>query len=498
MDLINGFLSIIAPGQLMWILFGATLGTLVGALPGIGSTAAVAILLPVTFGMNPLSGLIFLMGVYQGSMFGGRISAILVNVPGDSASVVSSFEGYPMKVKGQAGYALTLSAVSSFIGGVIGFIGIVLLSGVLVQVALEFGPPEYFSLMFFALIVAGGFMKDEWYKPLISMLLGLLIATVGQDIFTGQLRLTFGIPELMDGVGFIAIVIGLFGISEVLVRLDSYQQGVSKSDQVETKVEGMFHNIGGVVKNTVSIVRGSIIGFIIGILPGAGATTATFVSYGAEKKLSKTPDKFGTGVEQGLSGPEASNNAAEAGTFVPLFSLGIPGSATGAILLGALIMYGLQPGPLLFENSGPIVWGAIASILVANVILLFLNVGLIPMFTFLIKKSEVYLVPIITIFSVVGIYMYYNNLFSVGVMIIFGIFGYLMRKFNIPVTPFILALVLGPLLEKSFRQSLIKSHNSLDIFFTRPISASLIIITILILAFPLLKMMKNKMFNKNI
>lgn len=366
-----------------------------------------------------------------------------------------------------------------------------LLSNVLVKLALEFGPPEYFALMLFALVVTGGFMNKHWFKPLMSMFFGLLIATVGMDMFTGESRLTFGFPELMDGIGFIAIVIGLFGISEVLIRLDNKHSG-GTINPADTKVTGLFKNLNGFTKNIFSIIRGSIIGFFVGVLPGAGATTATFLAYGAEKKISKETEKFGTGVEQGLSGPEASNNAAEAGSFVPLFSLGIPGSATGAILLGALIMYGLQPGPLLFENSGNIVWGAIASILIGNIMLLVLNIGLIPMFTYLISKAENYLIPIISIFSVVGVYIYYNNMFSVGIMIAFGVIGYLMRKFDFPLTPFILAVVLGTMLEKSFRQSLIISHNSLDIFFTRPISAFLIIITIIIVLSPFLNLIKVK------
>lgn len=492
MDVFSGLLSILTPMYLIWILLGVTLGTLTGALPGIGSTAAIAILLPLTYGMDPLAGIVFLMGIYQGSMFGGRISSILVNVPGDSAAVVATFEGYPMKLQGKASHALTLSAISSFLGGMFGFIGIVLLSNIVVIIGLKFSPAEYFTLMLFALIVTGGFMNKDWFKPLISMFLGLLIAAIGLDSFTGEVRLTFGIPELFDGVGFIAIVIGLFGISEVLIRLDNNQTGESINFSNKNALESLFESLKSLTSNIFAIIRGSIMGFFIGILPGAGATTATFVSYGIEKKFSKEPEKFGTGIEQGLSGPEASNNAAEAGSFVPLLSLGIPGSATGAILLGALIMYGLQPGPLLFEASGDIVWGAIASILIGNIMLLILNLSLIPMFSYLIEVGEKYIIPIITIFSVIGIYTYFNNMFSVGVMILFGILGYIMRKFNFPLTPFILALVLGPMLEKNFRQSMLLSHNSLDIFITRPISAFFVVITIIIVISPLFNKIKKR------
>src|SRR5699024_9720899 len=308
-------------------------------------------------------------------------------------------------------------------------------------------------------------------------------------------RLTFGILELYDGVGFIAIIIGLFGIAEVLKRLDDKKSGEDFNTS-NLEVQGIFKNIRGMKKNFFPAIRGSIIGFLIGVLPGAGATTATFLTYVVEKKLSKTPEKFGTGVDHGISSPEASNNAAEAGSFVPLFSLGIPGSATSAVLLGALIMFGMQPGPSLFENSGPVIWAAIASILLGNIILLILNVGLIPMFIFLIKKSEIYILPIITVFSVVGIYNYYNNMFSVGIMIIFGILGYFMKKFDFPLTPFVLALVLGPLLEKYLRQALVLSNNNMNVFFTSPISAIFLIVTFIFLLIPVFRFLKYKNISK--
>ncbi|MDS9470923.1 tripartite tricarboxylate transporter permease [Sporosarcina pasteurii] len=484
-ELISGFATIMQPEHLFWCVVGITLGTLVGALPGVGPVTGIAILLPITFGMNPISALLLLMGIYQGSMYGGRISSVLLNVPGDSAAVVTTFDGYPLTQQGRAGYALTLSAVASFIGGVIGFIGLVFLAGPITGVALKFGAPEYFALMVFALIATSGLTEKKPFKPIVVMLLGLLIASVGVDPVAGTERFTFGVLALWKGINFVVVAVGLFGLSEVFVRMEERID----LQEVRKKIpfSDLFPKVSELIKDSWAMIRGSILGFFIGVLPGAGATIATFLTYDMEKKLSKEPEKFGKGASKGLSGPEAANNATVGGALIPLFSLGIPGSGTTAILLGALMMLGLQPGPLMFETSGNIIWAAIAGLFLANVLLLILNTAFVPLFAIAVQKAEPYLGPIIAAFCIIGAYMLNNSLFDVGLMITFGILGYILRKFGFPLAPLVLAVILGPILEDNFRQSLMMSGNEISIFYTRPITLTIFIITLIIVMLPIVR-----------
>ncbi len=489
-DLFLGFMTILQPEFLFWCLIGITLGTLAGALPGVGPVTGIAILLPITYGMHPISALLLLMGIYQGSMYGGRISSILLNVPGDAASVVTTFDGYPLTKQGKPGYALTLSAFASFVGGIIGFLGLVFLTAPITNIALSFGPPEYFGLMVFALIATSGLTENKPFKPIVATLIGLLIATIGVDPIAGTERFTFGFLELWKGIDFVVIAVGMFGLSEVFIRME---QKVD-FNRVKNKIPfwDLFPKISELLKDTWAIIRGSILGFLIGVLPGAGATIATFLTYDIEKKISKNKEEFGKGASKGLSAPEAANNATVGGALIPLFSLGIPGSGTTAILLGALMMLGLQPGPLIFEKSGDIVWAAIAGLFLANFLLLILNTAFVPMFTILIQKAETYLGPVIAVLCIIGTYMLNNSMFDVGLMILFGIFGYFLRKFDFPLAPLILAVILGPILEENLRQTLMMSSNSISIFFTRPISLFLLIISFLILLLPIVRKIRKK------
>jgi putative tricarboxylic transport membrane protein len=484
-DLLLGLMTILQPEFLIWCLIGITLGTLAGALPGVGPVTGIAILLPITYGMNPISALLLLMGIYQGSMYGGRISSILLNVPGDAAAVVTTFDGYPLTKKGKAGYALTLSAFASFIGGIIGFTGLVFLTEPITNIALAFGAPEYFALMIFALIATSGLTEKKPFKPIVATLLGLLIAAVGTDPISGTERFTFGFLELWKGIDFVVIAVGTFGLSEVFIRME---QKVD-FNKVKNKVpfSDLFPRIGELLSDSWTIIRSSVLGFLIGVLPGAGATIATFITYSMEKKLAKNPEEFGEGASKGVSGPEAANNATVGGALIPLFSLGIPGSGTTAILLGALMMLGLQPGPLMFEKSGDIVWAAIAGLFLANFLLLILNTAFVPMFAILIQKAEAYLGPAIAALCIIGTYMLNNSMFDVGMMMFFGILGYFLRKFGFPLAPLVLAVILGPILEENFRQSLIMSNSEFNVFFTRPISLVLLVISFVILLLPIVR-----------
>lgn len=496
-ELLNGFQSLLNFETIFWLFLGVTLGTLIGALPGVGPVTGIAILLPMSFTLNPIEGLVFLTGVYQGSMYGARISSILINVPGDADAVVTTFDGYPMTQKGLAGYALSLSAIASFIGGIVGFIGLIFLTPYISKIAYVFGPAEYFSLMLFALIATSGIGGKNLIKALISMAFGLLISMIGNDPIDGTPRLTFGLVELWNGVPFVIVMIGVFGLAEVLVIIENKDKDIAKFNN-KIPFKDLIPNIKQIIRNTGSMIRGSVVGFLIGVLPGAGATIATFISYSLEKKVSKTPEKFGTGIDQGLSAPESANNASVGGALIPLFSLGIPGSGTAAILLGALIMYGLQPGPLMFERSSDIIWPTITALLIANVLLLILNTAFVPAFTIIVEKVQRYIVPLIATFCLIGSYMLNYSFFEVGLMIFFGVIGYLMRKSGFPLPPLVLAVVLGSMLETNFRQALLQSQNDIAIFFIRPISLVLLSITFLILIYPILIKVYKKFDNNKV
>ncbi|MDP3082477.1 MAG: tripartite tricarboxylate transporter permease [Rubrivivax sp.] len=480
-----GFSVALTPFNLMMAVAGVVVGILIGALPGVGPASGVALLLPLTFGMDPTSGIIMLAALYAGSMYGGTITAVLINTPGEAASVVTCLDGHQMALQGRAGPALGIAAFGSFIAGTFGVVLLMLVSPALAKWSLAFGPPETFALMLLGLTTVTLLTGENAVKGYISMVAGLMIAMVGFDIISGDARYALGIPEMMDGIDFLPVAIGLFGLGEVLAGAES-----AKNNAIVKGRYGLRDVMPSAidwVRSRWAIVRGTVLGFFVGVLPGAGPTIATFLSYTLEKKVSKHPEEFGKGAVEGVAGPEAANNAAATGAMVPMLTLGIPGSATTAIMLGGLMMWGLRPGPLLFEKNPEFVWGLIASQYIANVMLLVLSTAFIPLFVRALRVPYTILMPIIIIFCITGAYSLKNSVWDVGQMLIFGVLGYAMKKLGYSPAALTLALVLGPLAERALRQSLIISDAGIGIFFTRPIAAVLTIAAILAVMVPVLR-----------
>ncbi len=484
-SLLMGFEVALSLQNLLFCFIGVLIGTLIGVLPGIGPITGVAILIPITFGMNATTAVITMAGVYYGAMYGGSTTSILINVPGESASVITTLDGYQMARKGRAGPALGMAALASFIAGTFSIVMLTFTAPPLVKFALAFGPPEYFALTLVGLTLVTSLAGDSMIKGLMSGVFGLLLACVGVDAVSGTARFTYGEIYLLDGFGFIGVAVGLFAVAEVLVNVEEPEQEVYTKTKMSLRT--LLPNIQDWKDSFGALWRGSLIGFFIGALPGGGATISSFIAYAVEKRFSKHPEKFGTGVIEGVAAPEGANNAAAGGHFVPLLALGIPGTATMAIMMGAFLIHGLRPGPLLFETNPDFVWGLIASMYVGNVMLVILNMPMVGMWVYLLRVPYQALMPMIITISAVGIYATENNIFDMWVMLGFGIVGYLMRKFDFPAAPVVLALVLGPMVEKSLRQSLSISHGSLAIFVTRPISAVLIAISFISLCTPLIR-----------
>ncbi len=489
-NLIMGFHVALSWQNLFFCFMGTLFGTLIGVLPGIGPTTGVAILIPITFGMNPTTAIITMAGVYYGAMFGGATTSILLNVPGESASVMTCVDGHQLAINGRPGPALGMASLSSFTGGTFAVLLLTFLAPPLAGFAVSFGPPEYFALTFMGLTLVTSLGGDSPLKGIISGILGLLVACIGIDAQSGVARFTFGIMYTLDGIGFIGVAVGLFALSEILENMEGPMETmVSKT---KLRIRTLFPNLQDWKNSWVTIIRGSLIGFFIGILPGAGATIASFMSYAAAKKFSKHPEKFGTGVIEGVAAPESANNAAAGGAMVSLLTLGIPGSGTTAVLLGALLIHGMRPGPLLFSSNPEFVWGLIASMYIGNIMLIIQNMPMIGLWVRLLKVPYKILMPLIITISAVGVFATDNNLADVWVMVIFGIIGYVMRKMGYPAAPMVLALVLGPMVEMSLRQSLTISHGNVAIFFTRPISAVLSLFAILSLFAPLFRILWNR------
>jgi putative tricarboxylic transport membrane protein len=475
-----GFSVALTPQNLLFGFAGALIGTMVGILPGIGPAAGIALLLPATFGLPPVTSLIMLAGIYYGAMYGGTLTSVLINTPGESASVATTFDGYKMALQGRAGAALGIAAIGSFIAGSLGVVALMLAAPPLADVAVLFGPPEYFALACLGLLTIAGLGGSSALKALIAAVAGLALSTVGADPLTGAKRYTFDVLELSDGLAFLPVAVGLFGIAEVFANLAT----PVRLAPIKASLSGLIPTWQDWIASRWAILRGGLIGFAIGVLPGAGATIASFVSYGVERRVSKHPERFGQGAIEGVAAPESANNAATAGAMVPLLALGIPGSATTAVLLAAFVLYGLRPGPLLLTEHPEVFWGLIASMYVGNVMLLFLNLPAAPLFASLLRLPySVIAVGIIGI-SIAGAYSLSNSLFDVWVALTFGVVGYLMKRFDYPPAPLILALVLGPLIEFSLRQSLTISQGDLAIFATRPASAGLLAIGVIALAGP--------------
>ncbi len=470
--LLAGFEAALTPTNLLWLLIGCLLGTLVGILPGLGPPATIAILLPLATGFEPATGLIMMAGIYYGAKYGGSTTSILLNIPGESASVVTCIDGYEMAKQGRAGPALGIAAIGSFVAGTIGVIGLTFLAPVVADLAVDFGPPEYSALMVFALILVIMLAGDSILKGFIAMFGGLCLATIGTDLFSGQQRFTDGRIELAGGVEFIALSVGVFAVGEVLINIEKENQ--TQIFQVPRGIRNLLPSWSDLMKSRLAVLQGSVVGFFIGILPGAGSTVASFVSYILAKRISKTPDEFGKGSIEGVAAPEAANNSETGGAMIPLLTLGIPGSGTGAVLLGALVIYGLNPGPLLFTDNPDVVWPIIASMYLGNVALLVMNLPMVPLFAKLLKTPYKVMYPGILLISVVGVYSVNFAIFDVWLLVVFGLLGYVMKKLDIPPAPLVLAFVLEPIAENAVRQSLLLSDNSPVIYLERPISAVLL------------------------
>lgn len=476
--LLGGFATALQPINLAFALTGCILGTLVGIMPGIGPVAGTALLLPLTFKMDATAAIIMLSAIYYGAMYGGTLTSILVNVPGEAASAITCLDGYEMAKRGRAGPALAVAAIGSFFGGTIATMGLVLLAMPLTALALKFGPPEFFSLMLVGLSLVIGLAGRSIALALISAILGLLIAMVGIDPVVGAPRFTFGNLNLLGGINVVVVAMGLFGVGEILLSLERERAGTA----LGTKLRELIPTREDVRRSALPVLRGTGIGFFLGLIPGVGAVVPTVMSYITEKRLSKTPEKFGTGMIEGVAGPETANNAYANAALIPLFTLGIPGSPTVAVIMGAFMMKGLIPGPFLFRDHADIVWGVIASLYVGNAILLVLNLPLIPLWVRLLKLPTSILYTFVLAFSAIGAYSINGQAFDVGMMAVFGILGYLFKKIEIPLAPLILTLILGPLMEQSLRQSLEMSRGKFSIFVEQPISLGLIIVAILFAA----------------
>ena len=487
-NLFFGFSVALQPTSLLMCFIGVLLGTLVGVLPGLGPVAAMSLLLPTTFYVNPVSAVIMLAGIYYGTMYGGSTTSILLNIPGEAASVVTCLDGYQMARQGRAGPALGISAIGSFFGGTLSIIGLMLVAPPLAEMALQFGPPEYFSLMLLGMILLTFLAGDSLPKALCMAALGVFLGSVGMDVLSGTERFTFGIPILVDGVGLAPVAMGLFGISEVLLNLEM----TLKREVFQSSLKGMLPNLQDWRESVGPVFRGSLVGFFLGILPGGGGVLASFTSYAIEKKLSSHPERFGHGAIAGVAGPETANNAGTGGAFIPLLTLGIPSNAVMAILLGAMLIYGMQPGPLLIKNHPDLFWGAVTSMYIGNAMLLVLNLPLIGLWVKILKIPYRFLFPLILLFCIVGAFSLNNNTDEVIMMLLFGVVGYFLLKFKYPLAPALLALVLGPMLEKALRQSLAMSVGSGWIFLTRPISLAMLIIAFALFFSSLIPWMRKK------
>jgi putative tricarboxylic transport membrane protein len=480
--ILNGFAVCLQPINLWYTFLGVFMGTIIGVLPGIGPSAGIALLIPVTFGMDPTSALIMMAGIFYGTKYGGSTTSILIRTPGEAASVMTSIDGYEMAKNGRAGAALAVSAIGSFIAGTLGVVALTLFAVPLTSMALKFGPAEYFTLMVFAMTAVASLGGSSPAKGMLSTTIGLMIATIGIDLQSGQPRFTMGVPEFQDGVGFVVVVVGLFAVSEVFRGMEGLYMGTAAE---MIKIKGRLWLTRDEWKRSIGpIWRGGVIGFIIGVLPGAGGTIASILSYTTEKRLSKNPDEFGKGAIEGVAGPESANNSDTAGAMVPLLSLGIPGGGATAVLLGAFIMYGIQPGPLLFQNNPKLVWGLIDSMYVGNVMLLILNLPLIGLFVRLLYIPAGILYPLIVSISVIGAYAINGSMVDLYLILFFGVVGYVFDKLDIPVAPLVLSLVLGGMMEQSFRQAMTISGGNPKIFVNSGITITLVVLSILSILTP--------------
>ncbi|WP_292286164.1 tripartite tricarboxylate transporter permease [Marivita sp.] len=493
-DLIMGLSIAITPINLVYLLLGAAIGMIVGVIPGFGPSAGLAILLPMTFGMDPIGAIMLLAAIYYGAMYGGTITSILLNTPGESATVASTFDGFPLAKNGRAGPALVMQAVASFVGGTVGVILITLLAPMFAQVSRSFGPPEYFLLALMGMLTLIVMIGENWRLGIISALIGFALGTVGVDLETGQGRYTFGSAELIGGIYFIPIAIGLFGLGELFY---AFYQGLHRFGTggiVNYENEDRFWPTRmDWISTRMTMARNSVLGFVVGVIPGAGATIASLMAYSTERSLSKTPENFGKGEMAGLVAPETANNAASSGAMIPLLTLGIPGSASTAVLLAAFLLWGLRPGPLFMEQNPELAWGLIASMYLGNMALLTISIFAIPLFVQIIKVPYRILGPTVIVVCALGTFSVNASFIELYIMFAAGIVGFFMRLYGFSAAALVLALVLGPLAEEALRQTLTISRGSFMIFVERPASVWIILVTLmLVVMLPLLNRIGKK------
>ncbi len=469
--LLSGFSIALTPINVLFAFIGALVGTAIGVLPGLGPAATIALLLPAIYVVSePVTAIILMAGIFYGSMYGGSTTSILLNLPGEAASVVTCIDGYKMAKKGRAGAALGIAAIGSFVAGTIGIVGMTLFAPAIAKFALSFGPPEKFSLAVVGLLMAVTLSGSSVVKGLVMMALGLLLASVGLDPISGKTRFSFGVIELQSGFDFVTLAMGVFGLGEIFIGLET----AIKAEVATTKVGQVWPTLKDWAASRMAILRGTLIGFFVGVIPGGGAVISSLVSYAVEKKVAKNPEEFGEGAIEGVAGPESANNAASSSSFIPLLTLGIPGNASIAMIFAALLIKGITPGPFLIQEHPEVFWGVIASMYLGNVMLLVLNLPLVGLWAQLTRVPFGIMAPVIILFTVIGSYSIQGQAFDIYTLLAFGVFGYALRKLKFEPGPLVLAFVLGPMIEASMRQSLLMSMGSFRIFVTRPISLALI------------------------
>jgi putative tricarboxylic transport membrane protein len=484
-----GFSISLGLTNILFCFIGVCIGTLIGVLPGIGPVATVSILIPSTYHLSPVAAIIMLAGIYYGAQYGASTTSILLNIPGEASSVVTCLDGYQMARQGRAGPALGIAALGSFIAGTMATFGLAMFAPPLATIALKLGAPEYTTLIFMGLAMAIFLGQKSMLKALAMVVLGLALATVGRETVTGFARFTFGVYRLDDGLDFLPLIMGLFGISEVLINVE--KELTSGTLLVKEKITGLLPSLHDWGRSILPILRGSVIGFFLGILPGGGAMLASFTSYIMEKKISREPEKFGTGVIEGVAGPESANNAGSQGSFIPLLTLGIPSNAVMAILMGALMIHGVQPGPLTITKNPDLFWGTITSMYIGNVMLVLLNLPLIGIWVKILKVPYGILFPLVLLFVIIGAFSLNNSVFEVYLTIFFGGLGYIMRKVGYEPAPLVLSFVLGPMFEDALRQSLVISHGDLTVFINRPLSLGFLVIGLTLLLLPLVPQLQH-------
>lgn len=465
--------------NLAYCFLGVFLGTLIGVIPGIGALAAMSMLFPITFYLEPTTALIMLAGIWYGTSYGGSIASILLNLPGTPASAVTCIDGYPMARQGRGGVALLMTTVASFVGGSIGILVLMLFAPVIATYALRFGPPEYFALMVLGLVAASSVSDGSMIKGLAMVVLGIMLGSIGTDLYTGAFRFTFDILELGDGISLVALAMGIFGVAEVIASVRNVQRG--EIDRASTRFSAMKPTRDDVRRSWFPMLRGSAIGAFFGTLPGIGSSVATFMSYAVEKKVSREPDRFGKGAIEGIMGPEAANNSADQTSFIPTLSLGIPGSATMALILGVLMIHGVAPGPRLMTDHPSLFWGLVMSFWIGNLLLVILNVPMVGVWVRLLMIPYHLMFPAVIVFICIGTYAINNSTFDVWMVMVFGFLGYVMRVLGWPAAPLLLGFVLGPLLEEHFRRAMLFSRGDPSTFVSSPISATVMLLTMAIL-----------------